>query len=156
MESVGRAAQSIVKEVRRQFKEIAGLMDGKADPDYASCVDLCTRSSLKEMILPTIIAVAVPIVVGIVLGYRGVVGMLAGATASGFLMAVYMSNSGGAWDNAKKYIESGKFGGKGSENHKAAVVGDTVGDRSRIPPAHQSISYQAAFDGFHRIRSSSC
>ena len=128
MDSVGRAAQSIVKEVRRQFKEIAGLMEGESDPDYASCVDLCTRSSLKEMILPTIIAVAVPIVVGIVLGYKGVVGMLAGATASGFLMAVYMSNSGGAWDNAKKYIESGKYGGKGSENHKAAVVGDTVGD----------------------------
>ena len=128
MESVGRAAQSVVKEVRRQFREITGLMDGKAEPDYAKCVDLCTRSSLKEMILPTIIAVAVPIVVGLVLGYKGVVGMLAGATASGFLMAIFMSNSGGAWDNAKKYIESGKHGGKGSDQHKAAVVGDTVGD----------------------------
>ncbi len=128
MNSVGRAAQSVVKEVRRQFKEIAGLMDGQADPDYASCVDLCTKSSLREMILPTIVAVAVPIVVGIVLGCAGVVGMLAGATASGFLMAIFMSNSGGAWDNAKKYIESGVHGGKGSENHKAAVVGDTVGD----------------------------
>ena len=128
MNSVGRAAQSVVKEVRRQFKEITGLMEGKADADYAKCVDLCTRSSLHEMILPTIVAVIVPVVVGIVLGPTGVVGMLAGATASGFLMAVFMSNSGGAWDNAKKYIESGQFGGKGSENHKAAVVGDTVGD----------------------------
>lgn len=128
MNSVGRAAQSVVKEVRRQFKEIPGLMDGKADPDYAKCVDLCTKASLREMILPTIVAVAVPIVVGIVLGCTGVVGMLAGATASGFLMAIFMSNSGGAWDNAKKYIESGVHGGKGSENHKAAVVGDTVGD----------------------------
>ena len=128
MNSVGRAAQSVVKEVRRQFKEIVGLMDGKADADYASCVDLCTRASLREMILPTIVAVVVPIVVGLVLGCTGVVGMLAGATASGFLMAVFMSNSGGAWDNAKKYIESGVHGGKGSENHKAAVVGDTVGD----------------------------
>ena len=128
MNSVGRAAQSVVKEVRRQFREIAGIMDGKADPDYARCVDLCTRSSLKEMILPTLVAVAAPIIIGLVLGCTGVVGMLAGATASGFLMAVFMSNSGGAWDNAKKYIESGVHGGKGSDNHKAAVVGDTVGD----------------------------
>ncbi len=128
MDSVGKAAQSVVKEVRRQFKEITGLMEGKAEPDYASCVDLCTRASLREMVLPTVIAIAVPIVVGIVLGYKGVVGMLAGATVTGFLMAVYMSNSGGAWDNAKKYIESGVHGGKGSEQHKAAVVGDTVGD----------------------------
>ncbi len=128
MDSVGKAAQSVVKEVRRQFKEITGLMEGEAEPDYASCVDLCTRASLREMVLPTVIAIAVPIVVGIVLGYKGVVGMLAGATVTGFLMAVYMSNSGGAWDNAKKYIESGVHGGKGSEQHKAAVVGDTVGD----------------------------
>ncbi len=128
MESVGKAAQSVVIEVRRQFKEITGLMDGKADPDYARCVDLCTRSSLKEMILPTVIAVIVPVCVGLILGPNGVVGMLAGATATGFLMAVFMSNAGGAWDNAKKYIESGVHGGKGSDNHKAAVVGDTVGD----------------------------
>ncbi len=128
MESVGKAAQSVVLEVRRQFKNITGLMDGKADPDYASCVDLCTKSSLREMVLPTIVAIIVPVVVGLVLGCPGVVGMLAGATASGFLMAVFMSNSGGAWDNAKKYIESGEHGGKGSEQHKAAVVGDTVGD----------------------------
>ena len=128
MESVGKAAQSIVIEVRRQFKEITGLMEGKADADYASCVDLCTKASLKEMVLPTIVAIVAPIVTGMVLGYHGVVGMLAGATASGFLMAIFMSNSGGAWDNAKKYIESGVHGGKGGSQHKAAVVGDTVGD----------------------------
>ncbi len=128
MNSVGRAAQSVVKEVRRQFKEIKGLISGEAEADYESCIDLCTKASLREMVLPTIVAVIVPIVVGLVLGCTGVVGMLAGATASGFLMAVFMSNSGGAWDNAKKYIESGVYGGKGSDNHKAAVVGDTVGD----------------------------
>ena len=103
-------------------------MDGKADPDYARCVDLCTKASLKEMVLPTVIAVVTPIVVGMVLGYKGVVGLLAGATVTGFLMAIYMANAGGAWDNAKKYIEAGNFGGKGSECHKAGVVGDTVGD----------------------------
>ena len=128
MSSVGRAAQSVVMEVRRQFKEITGLMEGKAEADYASCVDLCTKASLKEMILPTVVAVLVPVLVGVILGASGVVGLLAGATASGFLMAIFMSNSGGAWDNAKKYIESGVFEGKGSKNHKAAVVGDTVGD----------------------------
>ncbi len=128
MESVGRAAQSVVLEVRRQFKEIVGLMENNAEPDYAKCVDLCTKSSLREMVLPTVVAVIVPIVVGMVLGVNGVVGMLAGATATGFLMAVFMSNSGGAWDNAKKHIESGVHGGKGSDSHKAAVVGDTVGD----------------------------
>ena len=128
MGSVHRAAQSIVLEVRRQFREITGLMEGKAHADYAACVDLCTRSSLREMILPSVIAVIVPIVAGLVLGYQGVVGMLAGATASGFLLAIFMSNAGGAWDNAKKYVESGHHGGKGSEQHKATVVGDTVGD----------------------------
>ena len=128
MNSVGRAAQSVVIEVRRQFKEIVGLMDGKADPDYARCVDLCTKASLKEMVLPTVIAVVTPIVVGMVLGFKGVVGLLAGATVTGFLMAIFMANSGGAWDNAKKYIEAGNFGGKGSDSHKAGVVGDTVGD----------------------------
>ncbi len=128
MKSVGRAAQSVVKEVRRQFKEIKGLMEGEADADYASCVDLCTKASLREMVFPTVVAVAVPVIVGMVLGWTGVVGMLAGATVSGFLLAIYMSNAGGAWDNAKKYIESGVHGGKGSDCHKAAVVGDTVGD----------------------------
>ncbi len=128
MSSVGKAAQSVVVEVRRQFKEIKGLLDGTGEADYASCVDLCAKASLKEMILPTIVAVAAPILVGLVLGYNGVIGMLAGATATGFLLAVFMSNAGGAWDNAKKHIETGVLGGKGSSAHKAAVVGDTVGD----------------------------
>ncbi len=128
MNSVGKAAESIVIEVRRQIKEIKGLLEGKTEADYASCVDLCTKASLREMILPTIIAIATPIAVGLVLGYNGVIGMLSGATVTGFLLAVFMSNSGGAWDNAKKYIEGGKYGGKGSDCHKAAVVGDTVGD----------------------------
>mgnify|MGYP000765908707 FL=1 len=108
--------------------EIVGLMDGNADADYARCVDLCTKASLHEMILPTVVGIVTPIVVGMILGYKGVVGMLAGATVSGFLLAIFMANSGGAWDNAKKYIESGVHGGKGSDAHKAAVVGDTVGD----------------------------
>ena len=128
MSAVQRAAQSIVVEVRRQFREIKGLMTGEADPDYASCVDICTRSAQREMIAPAIVAVAAPIIVGLILGVNGVAGMLAGATVSGFILAVMMANSGGAWDNAKKYIESGEYGGKGSDNHKAAVVGDTVGD----------------------------
>jgi K(+)-stimulated pyrophosphate-energized sodium pump len=128
MESVGRAAQSVVVEVRRQFKEIAGIMEGKADPDYARCIDLCTKASLKEMVLPTVVTIVVPVLVGVALGWTGVVGMLGGATVTGFLLAIFMSNSGGAWDNAKKYIEAGAHGGKGSEAHKAGVVGDTVGD----------------------------
>ena len=128
MDAVGRCAQKIVVEVRRQFREIKGLMTGEADPDYASCVDICTRSAQREMIAPAIVAVAAPIIVGLILGVIGVAGMLAGATVSGFILAVMMANSGGAWDNAKKYIESGEYGGKGSDNHKAAVVGDTVGD----------------------------
>ena len=128
MESVGKAAQSIVLEVRRQFKEITGLMEGKAEPDYEKCVDLCARSAQREMMLPAIIAVVAPIIGGIILGVNGVVGILAGATVSGFILAIMMANSGGAWDNAKKYIESGQLGGKGSDAHKAAVVGDTVGD----------------------------
>ena len=128
MDAVGRAAQSIVVEVRRQFREITGLMDGKAEPDYAKCVDICTKSAQKEMILPALLAVIAPIVVGLILGVNGVAGMLAGATVCGFILAVMMANSGGAWDNAKKYIEGGAHGGKGSDAHKAAVVGDTVGD----------------------------
>ena len=128
MDSVGKAAQSIVMEVRRQFKSIAGLMEGKADADYATCVDLCTRSSLREMVVPSVIAIVVPIIGGLILGPNGIIGMLAGSTATGFLLAIFMSNSGGAWDNAKKYIEGGHHGGKGSSCHKAAVVGDTVGD----------------------------
>jgi K(+)-stimulated pyrophosphate-energized sodium pump len=128
MKSVGKAAQKVVMEVRRQFKEITGLMEGKAEADYAACVDLCTRSALREMILPTVIAVFSPIATGLVLGPNGVVGLLVGCTVSGFMIAVMTANSGGAWDNAKKYIEAGNHGGKGSESHKAAVVGDTVGD----------------------------
>ena len=128
MKAVGRAAQKIVVEVRRQFREIKGLMEGKADADYETCVDICTKSSLKEMILPAALGILAPIIVGLVLGCNGVVGMLAGALISGFALAIMMANSGGAWDNAKKYIEAGNFGGKGSDNHKAAVVGDTVGD----------------------------
>ena len=128
MNAVGRAAQQVVIEVRRQFKEIAGLMEGKTEADYEKCVDICTRSSLKEMILPASLGILAPIIVGVVLGANGVVGMLAGALVSGFALAIMMANSGGSWDNAKKYIEAGNYNGKGSENHKAAVVGDTVGD----------------------------
>ncbi len=128
MQAVGRAAQKIVVEVRRQFKEIKGLMQGEAEADYETCIDICTKSSLKEMILPAALGIVSPIIVGIILGVNGVVGMLAGALVSGFVLAIMMSNSGGSWDNAKKYIEAGNFGGKGSEGHKAAVVGDTVGD----------------------------
>ena len=128
MSAVQKAAQSIVVEVRRQFREIAGIMEYKADPDYASCVALCTKGALHEMVAPAILAIVVPILTGLVLGPTGVVGLLGGVSVTGFAMAVFMSNAGGAWDNAKKYIESGHHGGKGSECHKAAVVGDTVGD----------------------------
>ena len=128
MEAVGRAAQSIVIEVRRQFREIRGIMDGTEDPDYAKCVKLCTKAAQREMIFPAVIAISAPILTGLILGVNGVTGMLAGATVTGFILAIMMANSGGAWDNAKKYIEAGNYGGKGSEQHKAAVVGDTVGD----------------------------
>lgn len=128
MDAVGKAAQSIVVEVRRQFRTIKGLMEGKAEPDYAKCVDMCTRSAQKLMLAPALIAVITPIVVGLVLGVNGVAGLLAGTTVTGFVLAVMMANAGGAWDNAKKYIEGGAHGGKGSDCHKAAVVGDTVGD----------------------------
>ena len=128
MSAVQTAAQSIVVEVRRQFREIAGIMDYKADPDYAACVSLCTKGALHEMVAPALLAVVVPIVTGLILGPTGVVGLLGGVSVTGFAMAVFMSNAGGAWDNAKKYIERGNHGGKGSPQHKAAVVGDTVGD----------------------------
>ncbi|MDR2648207.1 MAG: sodium-translocating pyrophosphatase [Clostridiales bacterium] len=128
MQAVGRAAQGIVMEVRRQFREIKGLMEGKAEADYATCVDICTKAAQKEMLAPALLAIVVPIAVGILLGVYGVIGMLAGAAVSGFVMAIMMANAGGAWDNAKKHIEAGNLGGKGSEQHKAAVVGDTVGD----------------------------
>ena len=128
MSAVQTAAQSIVVEVRRQFREIVGIMDYKADPDYAACVSLCTKGALHEMVAPALLAVVVPIVTGLILGPTGVVGLLGGVSVTGFAMAVFMSNAGGAWDNAKKYIERGNHGGKGSPQHKAAVVGDTVGD----------------------------
>ena len=128
MSAVQTAAQSIVVEVRRQFREIVGIMDYKEDPDYAACVSLCTKGALHEMVAPALLAVVVPIVTGLILGPTGVVGLLGGVSVTGFAMAVFMSNAGGAWDNAKKYIERGNHGGKGSPQHKAAVVGDTVGD----------------------------
>jgi K(+)-stimulated pyrophosphate-energized sodium pump len=117
-----------VVEVRRQFREIPGLMEGTAKPEHETCVDLCTRSAQKEMVLPALLAIIVPVITGLILGVNGVVGLLAGTTVVGFAVAIYMANAGGAWDNAKKHIEGGHFGGKGSDCHKAAVVGDTVGD----------------------------
>ncbi|MFW5530753.1 MAG: sodium-translocating pyrophosphatase [Segatella copri] len=128
MGAVGRAAESMVQEVRRQFREIKGILEGKATPDYGRCVEISTRSAQREMIIPSLLAIIIPIVVGLVLGVAGVLGLLTGGLAAGFTLAVFMSNSGGAWDNAKKLIEEGNFGGKGSENHKATIVGDTVGD----------------------------
>ena len=128
MSAVQTAAQSIVVEVRRQFREIAGIMEGTTDPEYGTCVALCTKGALHEMVAPALLAVIVPIVTGLILGPTGVVGLLGGVSVTGFAMAVFMSNAGGAWDNAKKYIERGNHGGKGSDQHKAAVVGDTVGD----------------------------
>lgn len=128
MGAVGRAAESMVQEVRRQFREIKGILEGKATPDYGRCVEISTRSAQREMIIPSLLAIIIPIVVGLVLGVAGVLGLLTGGLAAGFTLAVFMSNSGGAWDNAKKMIEEDNFGGKGSENHKATVVGDTVGD----------------------------
>ena len=128
MSAVQNAAQSIVLEVRRQFREIKGIMTYEADPDYSACVDLCTKGALHEMVAPALLAIIVPLLTGFILGPTGVVGLLGGVSVTGFAMAVFMSNAGGAWDNAKKYIERGNHGGKGSEQHKAAVVGDTVGD----------------------------
>ncbi|MCX6339450.1 MAG: sodium-translocating pyrophosphatase [Candidatus Aureabacteria bacterium] len=128
MKAVGRAARRMVEEVRRQFKEIKGIMEGKATPDYAACVTISTKGAQREMLLPSLSALVIPIIVGLVLGVAGVMGFLTGATATGFVLAIMLANSGGAWDNAKKYVEQGHYGGKGSAAHKAAVVGDTVGD----------------------------
>ena len=128
MEAVGRAAQKMVEEVRRQFREIKGILEGKATPDYGSCVEISTRAAQHEMIFPSLLAIAIPIVVGLVLGVAGVLGLLVGGLAGGFTLAVFMANAGGAWDNAKKMVEEGNFGGKGSFAHKATIVGDTVGD----------------------------
>ena len=128
MNAVGRAAQKMVEEVRRQFQTIKGILEGKADPDYARCVEISTKGAQHEMLLPSILAIVVPIITGLVLGVAGVLGLLIGGLATGFVLAVFMANAGGAWDNAKKYVEEGHFGGKGSDCHKATVVGDTVGD----------------------------
>lgn len=128
MEAVGRAAQKMVEEVRRQFREIAGILEGKATPDYSSCVEISTRAAQHEMIFPSILAIIIPIVVGCLLGVAGVLGLLVGGLSCGFTLAVFMANAGGAWDNAKKNVEEGNFGGKGSFAHKATIVGDTVGD----------------------------
>lgn len=128
MNAVGRAASHMVEEVRRQFREIKGILTGKAEPDYARCVQISTKGAQREMVFPSLLAIAVPIIVGLIFGVPGVIGLLCGGLAAGFVLAVFMANSGGAWDNAKKYIEEGNFGGKGSEVHKATVVGDTVGD----------------------------
>jgi len=128
MNAVGRAAQKMVEEVRRQFREIVGIMEGKAEPDYARCVEISTKGAQREMLFPSILAIVTPVVVGVIFGVGGVLGLLIGALSTGFVLAVFMANAGGAWDNAKKYVEEGNFGGKGSENHKATIVGDTVGD----------------------------
>ena len=128
MNAVGRAAQKMVEEVRRQFSTIKGILEGKAEPDYERCVAISTKGAQQEMLVPSILAILVPILTGVILGVPGVLGLLIGGLSTGFVLAVFMANSGGAWDNAKKYVEEGNFGGKGSENHKATVVGDTVGD----------------------------
>ena len=128
MNAVGRAAQSMVEEVRRQFREIKGILEGKATPDYARCVAISTKGAQREMLLPSILAIVAPVVTGFIFGVAGVMGLLVGGLGAGFVLAIFMANSGGAWDNAKKYIEEGNHGGKGSDCHKATVVGDTVGD----------------------------
>ena len=128
MNAVGRVASQMVEEVRRQFREIKGIMDGKTDPDYARCVQISTRGAQREMVFPSLLAIIAPVAVGLIFGVAGVIGLLIGGLASGFVLAVFMANAGGAWDNAKKYVEEGNFGGKGGDVHKATVVGDTVGD----------------------------
>lgn len=128
MNAVGRAAQSMVEEVRRQFREIKGILSGEAEPDYARCVQISTKGAQREMVFPSLLAIIVPILTGLIFGVSGVIGLLVGGLSAGFVLAIFMANAGGAWDNAKKYVEEGNFGGKGSEVHKATVVGDTVGD----------------------------
>ncbi|MBA7674891.1 putative K(+)-stimulated pyrophosphate-energized sodium pump [subsurface metagenome] len=128
LNAVSKTSFYIINEVRRQFREIKGLMEGKAKPEYAKCVDICTKAALKEMLIPGLITVATPIFIGFILGPLALGGFLLGAIASGFMLAITFANAGGSWDNAKKWIEKGYFGGKGSDAHKASVVGDTVGD----------------------------
>jgi K(+)-stimulated pyrophosphate-energized sodium pump len=128
MNAVGRAAKSMVEEVRRQFREIKGILEGTAEPDYARCVEISTKGAQSEMLFPSLLAIFIPVITGLIFGVSGVAGLLLGSTSTGFILAIFMANAGGAWDNAKKYIEEGHHGGKGSESHKAAVTGDTVGD----------------------------
>ncbi|MCK4339400.1 MAG: sodium/proton-translocating pyrophosphatase, partial [Candidatus Cloacimonetes bacterium] len=128
IKAVGRTAGKMVDEVRRQFKEIKGIMEGTGKPDYAACVDIATKGAQKEMVLPSLLVIIVPILIGLLLGVAGVMGLLVGGLTTGFTLAIMLNNAGGAWDNAKKYIEAGNYGGKGSDPHKASVVGDTVGD----------------------------
>ena len=128
MQAVGRAAGLMVEEVRRQFREQPGILEGTTEPDYARCVEISTIGAQREMVGPSLIAVAAPVAVSLLLGVAGVIGLLVGGLCTGFVMAVFLSNTGGAWDNAKKYIEEGQYGGKGSSAHRAAVIGDTVGD----------------------------
>jgi len=128
MNAVGRAAQKMVDEVRRQFRDIPGIMEGKAEPDYARCVEISTKGAQKEMLTPSLIALLIPVVVGLIFGVPGIAGLLIGTISSGFALAIFMANAGGSWDNAKKYVEEGHMGGKGSDAHKATVIGDTVGD----------------------------
>ena len=128
MNAVGRAAEKMVVEVRRQFREIKGILEGKQRPDYTSCVRISTKAAQHEMIFPSLLAIIVPMLVGVILGPAGVIGLLAGGLGAGFVLAIFLANSGGAWDNAKKYVEEGHFGGKNSSSHHATVVGDTVGD----------------------------
>ena len=128
MNAVGRAAAHMVEEVRRQFREIKGILEGKTEPDYARCVKISTKGAQQEMVFPSVLAIIVPILTGVIFGVPGVIGLLTGGLSAGFVLAIFMANAGGAWDNAKKYVEEGNFGGKGSEVHKATVVGDTVGD----------------------------
>ena len=128
MQSVGKTVNEMIVEVRRQFKEIPGILEGKGKPDYKNCVEISTSAALKEMLLPGVMAIIAPLIIGVLLGVEALGGLLVGSLASGVMMAIFMANAGGAWDNAKKYIEEGHHGGKGSDAHKAAVVGDTVGD----------------------------
>jgi len=128
MNAVGKAASKMVDEVRRQFREIKGIMTGEGKPEYAKCVEIATKGSQRAMMFPSLLAIAMPIFIGLVFGVAGVMGLLVGGLVTGFVLAIFMANTGGSWDNAKKYIESGAHGGKGSDAHKAAVIGDTIGD----------------------------